>query len=1184
MRDAHDGQAGAMRSPAGDTEAILEDAAAAVADVSDVDWGARLAAAPALASRLSSLKAIASLARAFRAAGAARPGAPEPAAGPRDPGLRRWSHLRLLERLGEGSFGEVFRAHDPVLDRFVALKLSKAPVGGGAERRYLEEARRLARVRHPNVVVVHGVEVHEGRVGIWTDLVEGETLEELLARSGPLAAREAAAIGADVCRALAAVHAQALVHGDVKASNVMRDRDGRVVLMDFGTVKEAAPGSGNAIVTRGTPLVLAPELLRGEPPTPAADLYSAGVLLYQLLTGRYPVEGATVGEVVRRHAAGAVTPLRERRAEVPAELARVVEQALDGDPRRRPAHAGEMRQRLEAIAAAGAGRRSPRTAVAAALLGIALAVSGALAAARHGGAAPPPRTSVAVLGFKDLSRRAETAWLSAALSEMLATELGAGQALRVVPAEQVERAKVEMGLAPGEAGGEALRRLRRSVGAEFVAVGSYLALGGPADPIRLDVRLHDTAAGETVATVTEAGTERELFDLVARTGSRLRARLGAAAGPATTHARAALPRGRDAAKLYMEGLARMRVFDTAGARDLLERAVAADPEFAPAHSALASAFAALGHDLRARQAAGRAFQLASGLDAAERMAVEARFREATREWPRAIEIYRTLRALHPDDLEAGLRQASAQTASGQARDARATVAELRRLPAPASQDARIDLEEAAAAYALSDYRRAQAAAARAAEKGTALGARLLVARARLQEGASWSSLGENQPALAAAEEARRLFGETRDALGSARTLYLMSAVLWNEGDLARAQQAAEEALAIFRGLGAGSGTALALDRLGELLRDRGQFDAAEARFEEALPLERELGNPRGEASVLHGLGVVRYARGELRRARAAFEEALAINRRIGHKAAEAYQLNSIANILLETGQAAAALETYGQAVALAREVGLRTGVALYLNNIGEARLLLGEPALAGAAHEEALAVSRAIGSPSRIARSLRGLGNALAEQADLTGSRVLLEEAVALLEPTGEGTGLASSRQALAEVAIEQGRPAEAIGLLRAADEEWRRQKRPSGEAGTQALLAQAAWAAGDGGTAKAALARALALLPTIDSRDTRARLTASLQPLRVEMAPRPAPCTAEPARGALRALESAARDSRAMGYAQLDLQARLGLAAVEIGCGRAASGRDRAAAVEKDARSRGLGLLAAKAARLRAS
>lgn len=322
-----------------DDRRVLEEAAERIADEEPVEWQARAAESPAAGSRLETLKVLERLARAFRGA-AGRSGMPPPAAGPDETAEAvSWGHLRILEKLGEGGFGEVYRAHDPVLDRQVALKLRRERRAED-DRRYLDEARRLARVRHPNVLVVHGADVRDGRVGLWTDLIQGETLETLLQRQGPMGAQEATAVGLDLCRALAAVHAQGLLHGDVNTSNVMRERGGRIVLMDFGAVKEISGEGGGVTVSRGTPVAIAPELLRGEQGIPAADIYSLGVLLFRLVTGRYPVEGESLEEIARKHEHGAARPLRDLRPDLPAPFVRTVERALALSPRERFASAG----------------------------------------------------------------------------------------------------------------------------------------------------------------------------------------------------------------------------------------------------------------------------------------------------------------------------------------------------------------------------------------------------------------------------------------------------------------------------------------------------------------------------------------------------------------------------------------------------------------------------------------------------------------------------------------------------------------------------------------------------------------------------------------------------------------------------------------------------------------------------
>ncbi|HPW54481.1 MAG TPA: serine/threonine-protein kinase [Thermoanaerobaculaceae bacterium] len=337
----------------GDSDDRLLELAGRVADGTPVDWKSPTAT-PELDDTVRNLQALEAVAAAFRACrdeGDATPAAGERSAlagEGREP-LFVWGHLEVLEKLGEGSFGEVYRARDPVLDRDVALKLRRAASGEGlaAQAAFLDEARRLARVRHPNVLTVYGADVHDGRAGLWADLITGQTLEERLAQEGPLGAHETALAGIELCDALAAVHAQGLIHGDLKAANVMRERGGRLVLMDFGSVTEA-PRCGGAGATLGTPLVTAPEVLRGDTPAATADLYSLGVLLYRLVSGRYPVEADSLMELCDKHARAESVPLADRRSDLPTAFLEVVERALAPSRHDRYQSAGAMRRVLGA--------------------------------------------------------------------------------------------------------------------------------------------------------------------------------------------------------------------------------------------------------------------------------------------------------------------------------------------------------------------------------------------------------------------------------------------------------------------------------------------------------------------------------------------------------------------------------------------------------------------------------------------------------------------------------------------------------------------------------------------------------------------------------------------------------------------------------------------------------------------
>ena len=276
--------------------------------------------------------------------------APDSPTLPEDPALAtgaRWGPLQILGKVGQGGFGQVYRARDARLDRIVALKLLRLREPSHEERA-LADGRAMARVKHPNVVTVHGAERIDDRVGIWMDYIDGQTLDEVIEHLGPLGVRDAAGIGIDLCGALAAVHKAGLVHSDIKAQNVMKEKGGRVVLMDFGAARQIGPnaGRGDARVS-GTPFYMPPEVFTGRPMTVPGDIYSLGVLLYHLVTRSFPVTAETLGALRRAHARGDVTLLRDARPDLAGGFVRVIEKALAREPADRFATMGQMQRALE---------------------------------------------------------------------------------------------------------------------------------------------------------------------------------------------------------------------------------------------------------------------------------------------------------------------------------------------------------------------------------------------------------------------------------------------------------------------------------------------------------------------------------------------------------------------------------------------------------------------------------------------------------------------------------------------------------------------------------------------------------------------------------------------------------------------------------------------------------------------
>ncbi len=315
-----------------------------------IDAYVRRGVAPSLATSVSS-----DAAPTPESAGSGTVGARDVTEPP--PTLFGWGHLQVLRKVDEGMFGEVYECRDPSLDMTVALKLFRSrddantTVSSEVASRILREGQLLARVCHPNVLTVHGVGVHDETVGLWMEYIDGKNLEQVLEEQGRFGPREACIVGIDLCSALAAVHGQGVVHRDIKAQNVIREEGGRIILMDFGSGRDLAGEAAlSGAATVGTPLYMAPEVLRGGVATPRSDIYSLGVLLFRLVTGEFPVDVESWPELIEKHESGEIRSVRDLRADLQPgapRFVRALENALNGDPDKRFASASQFQQALE---------------------------------------------------------------------------------------------------------------------------------------------------------------------------------------------------------------------------------------------------------------------------------------------------------------------------------------------------------------------------------------------------------------------------------------------------------------------------------------------------------------------------------------------------------------------------------------------------------------------------------------------------------------------------------------------------------------------------------------------------------------------------------------------------------------------------------------------------------------------
>jgi TolB-like protein/Tfp pilus assembly protein PilF len=567
------------------------------------------------------------------------------------PLIGTWGHLALLERLGGGSFGEVYRAWDPQLEREVALKLRRGEPAAEdpAASRIAAEGKMLARVRHPNVITVYGAAVNGGRAGIWMERVRGATLEQLLQERGPFSAREATLIGADLCRALAALHTAGLIHRDVKAQNVMREDGGRIVLMDLGIARHSgAPGAQASADRAGTPLYIAPEIFDGAPASPHTDLYSLGVLLYRLVTASFPVRAATIEGLRAAHAGAARVRLRDVRADLPSAFVRVVDRATASDPATRYATAGDLEADLirgleEPVVGAQVGAASEPGQVRqafgwrAALAAVVVVAVGLSALSWRGltglPASPPaaPIRSIAVLPLANLSGDPAQQYLADGITDELISTLGAVGGLDVISRTSIMRFKESTA---------ALPEIARALGVGAVLEGTLLVVPAPderANAARVEgpaeaARATRPARVRVSARLLRAGNEAQIWnrtfehDLtdVLRLQSEIAAAVAEGIGVELLRAPAPAAGGAqrpDAFDLYLRGRYQWNFRSREGFMrgiQYFREAIDRDPTFARPHAGLADSYNLLGiygmipraeADRQASQAAARALEL-----------------------------------------------------------------------------------------------------------------------------------------------------------------------------------------------------------------------------------------------------------------------------------------------------------------------------------------------------------------------------------------------------------------------------------------------------------------------------------------------------------------------------------------------------------------------------------------------
>lgn len=695
-------------------------------------------------------------------------------------------------QLGAGAMGVVYVAHDRELDRRVALKVLKGTGDEEALVRLQREGQAMARVTHPNVITVHEAGIQGRLVFLAQELLDGGSLRDWL--DEPHTQREILDKFIAAGRGLAAAHKAGLVHRDFKPDNVLLGKDGRVRVSDFGLARSLAAIEAldvtldmrggvtsredtlnpMARMTRtgavmGTPLYMSPEQHRGEHADERSDQFSFCVALYEALYGAVPYAGKTVVALADSVIAGRMQP-PPRGAKVPAHLRKILLRGLSTDPAQRYPSMDALLVDLTHDPS----RKLRRVGVAAGIVVVlAGAVVGGYALSARGAASAevPGQRTIAVLGFKNLSGDQSVDWVSSAVSELLATELSKGDDVRVTPAEDAHRARIDLKLPNQETyGKETLGKIRDRLGSDAVVIGSYLQSGGQ---LTLIVVVEDLPRGKSNRFEVK-GRASELPALVAKAGTQVREALGISSLTIAKQTHAVLPKQAEAARAFVEGTDALRRRDFRTAKDRLVVATQKEPDFAPAYLALADAHDGLFEVDAAKVAARKALETAATLGIDQQLWISGQAYERLGQREKAREQYRRLFATSPK-LDYGLALLRTETPE----DLPTTLASVRNI----ASDPRIDIIEAQAALDKSDAPRALELATAAAKTAKASGAALVLADARRIEGEAQLVLGQLGAAADAFEAARAQYDAAGDRLARLAVMEQLAMVSFERGQL-----------------------------------------------------------------------------------------------------------------------------------------------------------------------------------------------------------------------------------------------------------------------------------------------------------------------------------------------------------------------------------------------------------------
>ncbi len=770
---------------------------------------------------------------------------------------------QVIEELGRGGMGRVYKVFDTEVDAKVALKLIRPEISADEEtvERFRQELRITRDISHKHVCRMYDLGKEAGSYFITMEYIAGEDLKSMIQMSGQLGVGTAISLAKQVCEGLAEAHRRGVVHRDLKPSNIMIDREGTVRIMDFGIARSLqVKGITGAGIMIGTPEYMSPEQVEGKEIDQRSDIYSLGIILYKMVTGRVPFEGDTPFTVGVKHKSEIPKDPRQFNAQIPEDLSRLILRCLEKDKEKRYQSAGEVRSELETISQGmpTTQRITPsrktltsreitvkfslkkfRIPALAALFLILIAVAAwKLLPRKKAVPVPSGKPSLAVMYFKNNTGDKNLDHWRTMLANLMIADLTQSKHLRILSEDKLFNILRQLNELDAETySSEVLEQVAGLGGVNHILQGAYARAG---DEFRINVMLQEAPSGELIASESVAGKGEEgIFSMVDELTRKIKANfklseqqiaadIDREIGKITTNS-------PEAYKYYAEG----RIFFNSGdyrrSIQLMEKAVEIDPGFAMAYRSMALGYYNLGLFSERKKYMEKALGLADRLSDAERYQIQGTFYADSEEtYRQAIGAFSKLIALYPENTLANHNLALIhynleewdQAIEGYeacVRNKTEFVPSYAQLAGSYRAKGLYDK----ARQVLEDYTRDFADNAQI---------RRALAESLIEQ-------GELGPAMAEADMASLLEPDSYENTLTKANIHLY------QGELARAEEGYEKLLQAREPVGRGYG----LGRLGSLWILQGKYEKAKSIYKQGAGLADMLGQPRWKCIFSTGL-------------------------------------------------------------------------------------------------------------------------------------------------------------------------------------------------------------------------------------------------------------------------------------------------------------------------------------------